>query len=241
MHAEIMNAPSAKASIRYSGQCFRRASIAFVCTPVNAGLPRNIPENRRNKSGRAADLCDEMKKPTGRSRNSVLIEMNVRWLRQALALLDRLDDEVYTTSPRGFAPHRAGGHLRHILEFYQCFLNGLDSLHIDYDTRPRNAAIEESRDAASAAIRSIIGALEFSPAVRADCIVWVRMEDADATGVRDTFMESSIGRELQVLSSHTIHHFALIAMTLRMHGVAMDPDYGMAPSTLRQIASKEAA
>jgi hypothetical protein len=54
-------------------------------------------------------------------------------------------------------------------------------------------------------------------------------------------MESSISRELQVLSSHTIHHFALIAITLRMHGVEMDPDFGMAPSTLRYLASKSTA
>ena len=51
-------------------------------------------------------------------------------------------------------------------------------------------------------------------------------------------MESSISRELQVLSSHTVHHFALIAMTLRMHGVEIDSDFGMAPSTLRYLASK---
>ena len=49
-----------------------------------------------------------------------------------------------------------------------------------------------------------------------------------------------ISRELQVLSSHTVHHFALIAVTLRMHGVEMDPDFGMAPSTLRYLASKTA-
>jgi hypothetical protein len=38
---------------------------------------------------------------------------------------------------------------------------------------------------------------------------------------------------LQVLSSHTIHHFALMAVTLRLHGVQIDPKFGMAPSTLR--------
>jgi hypothetical protein len=66
------------------------------------------------------------------------------------------------------------------------------------------------------------------------------MEDAEASDVRECFMESSISRELQVLSSHTVHHFALIAMTLRMHGVEMDADFGMAPSTLRYLASKTA-
>ena len=69
-------------------------------------------------------------------------------------------------------------------------------------------------------------------------MIWVRMEDAEPNAVRDSFMESSVSRELQVLSSHTVHHFALIAVTLRAHGVHMDPDFGMAPSTLRHLASQ---
>jgi DinB superfamily len=156
-----------------------------------------------------------------------LIQTNIRWLRQALALLDRVPDYAYAASPKGFEPHRAGGHLRHILEFYQCFVEGAATLHIDYDARRRDRNIETSRAAAAATIRSLIGTLETSSDLRIDATVWVREEDGDQ------FLESSLNRELQVLSSHTIHHFALLALTLRLHGVEMDPDFGMAPSTLR--------
>ena len=169
-------------------------------------------------------------------RQPVLIATNIRWLRQALRLLERLDDSVYSGAAPGFAPHRVGAHLRHVLEFYQCFLDGLDSSHIDYDSRRRDESIERSRHAASIAIRSIIYALDTS--AEQERIVWVRMEDAESNDVSDSFMESSLSRELQVLSSHTVHHFALIAMTLGAHGVQMDPDFGMAPSTLRYLASK---
>jgi hypothetical protein len=175
------------------------------------------------------------------TRLAALIEMNVRWLRQALRLLERLDDRTYATTPGGFAPHRAGAHLRHILEFYQCFLEGQDSSHIDYDARRRETAIERSREAASAAIRSIIRALHTKIELRQERIIWVRMEDAESTNVREVFMESSISRELQVLSSHTVHHFALIAITLLGHGVPMEPEFGMAPSTLRHLASQAEA
>ena len=171
-------------------------------------------------------------------RQSALIATNIRWLRQALRLLEQLDDSVYSGTAPGFAPHRVGAHLRHVLEFYQCFLDGLDSSHIDYDSRRRDESIELSRHTASIAIGSIIHALETRAEVRQERIVWVRMEDAEASGVANSFMESSISRELQVLSSHTVHHFALIAMTLRMHGVEMNPDFGMAPSTLRYLATK---
>jgi len=158
-----------------------------------------------------------------------LIETNIRWLRQALALLDRVNDRAYADPPAGFAPHRAGGHLRHILEFYQCFLDGISTLHIDYDSRPRDRAVEVSRAAAAATIRSLVLRLESSPDLRCDATLWVREEDGDQ------FLESSLNRELQVLSSHTIHHFALLALTLRLHGLEMDPDFGMAPSTLRYL------
>lgn len=164
--------------------------------------------------------------------------MNVRWLRQALRLLEGLSDHAYAATPRGFAPHRAGAHLRHVLEFYQCFLEGIDLSHIDYDARRRDQAVESCRHAAAAAIRSIIRSLATCPGLRGERIIWIRVEDAEANAVPECNMESSISRELQVLSSHTVHHFALIAMTLRMHGVELDPGFGMAPSTLRHLASK---
>jgi hypothetical protein len=166
--------------------------------------------------------------------------MNIRWLRQAIALLERLDDKVYSSTAPGFAPHKAGAHLRHVLEFYQCFLAGLRSGQIDYDARRREESIEHRREAAARAIYAIIYALESRIEVRQERMIQVRMEDAASAGASDSFMESSVSRELQVLSSHTVHHFALIAMTLRAHGVQMDPAFGMAPSTLRYLASKNA-
>ena len=167
------------------------------------------------------------------ARLNALIATNVRWLGQALRLLETLDDATYAES-------RTGAHLRHILDFYQCFLNGLESSHIDYDARRRDASIERSRETAAMAIRSIVYALETRSDVRQERIVWVRMEDVEGSGVPETFIESSLSRELQALSSHTVHHFALIAVTLRAHGVQMDLDFGMAPSTLRYLASQTA-
>ncbi|MEO8372462.1 MAG: DinB family protein [Candidatus Solibacter sp.] len=171
---------------------------------------------------------------------NVLIEMNIRWLGQAMGLLNRLNDAEYATCPSGMEPHRAGGHLRHIIEFYQAFLDGLDSSHIDYDARRRDPAIERSRTAANAAIQAILRGLHAAGPLRSERIIWVKMEDCPAVVTRP-FMESSVSRELQLLSSHTIHHFALIAMTLRLHGVQLDPEFGMAPSTLRYLAARREA
>lgn len=170
--------------------------------------------------------------------NRPLIIANVNWLKQALSLLQQLDDDKYTRPPKGLEPHQVGSHLRHILEFYECFLDGLDSSHIDYDARRRDESIEKSRNRAAEKIRALIHRLTEDPAVRMDPIVFVRMEHAEDERPSDPFMFSSVRRELQVLSSHTIHHFALIAVTMRAHGLDVDPTFGMAPSTLRYHAAR---
>ena len=177
-----------------------------------------------------------------RSREWALIDVNIRWLRQALTLLAKLDDTTYSTAPGELVPHRAGAHFRHILDFYRCFINGIESLHVNYDDRQRDQAIEQNRAAACAAIRSVIRFFETSDSLREESTIWVRMEDADTFRVQGGgFMESSISRELQVLSSHTIHHFALIAVTLRIQGIELDPEFGVAPSTLRYLRARTAA
>ena len=163
-----------------------------------------------------------------------LVQVNLGWLRQALTLVDQVDDETFSTSPPGLAPHRVGRHLRHVLEFYQCFLDGLATSRIDYDARKRDESIERRRQSAAASIRSIISRLDKASSFQGDWELAVRVENAD----EDVYLISSVARELQALSSHTIHHFALIAITLRLHGLEVDPDFGMSPSTLRYQASQ---
>jgi hypothetical protein len=158
----------------------------------------------------------------------LLIDSSVRLLVQAVDLLERLDERSYTAV--AVAPHRVGGHVRHILEFYECFLDGLERGRIDYDARRRDAAVEAGTGAAMAKIGLLIGRLCGATALRSDPALLVRVEDGDG------FLISSAGRELQVLCSHTIHHFALIALTLRVLGVPVDRGFGMAPSTLRHRA-----
>jgi hypothetical protein len=180
-----------------------------------------------------------MAKTPSLNRQTVLADANIASLRQARALLQEISDSMYADCPEKMAPHRVGGHLRHILEFYQCFLDGLVSRYIDYDARERDITIETSRTAALAKLDTIIRELQ-SPTVRSDLVVWVRMEDSEAQDISQPFMTSSVARELQVLSSHTIHHFALIAVTLRHHGLAVSREFGMAPSTLRHLALRKA-
>ena len=162
-----------------------------------------------------------------------LIRSNVELLRQALDLMSQIGDAEFRDAPPQMEPHKAGSHLRHVLEFYECFIRGVSRGTIDYDSRQRDASVETSREVAMARIAAIVQCLESDALLQMDTLVLVRAEDAESLGLADPFVTSSIARELLTLSSHTIHHFALIAMTLRAHGVAVDPDFGVAPSTLR--------
>jgi hypothetical protein len=117
-------------------------------------------------------------------RQKALIRMNIGWLRQALDLLVVIGDESFATTPEGMAPHRVSGHLRHIIEFYECFLDGLVCSHVDYDARQRDATIERSRQAAMARIRGLMARLETEPVLMGDSILFVRAEDAAAMAWR---------------------------------------------------------
>jgi uncharacterized damage-inducible protein DinB len=50
---------------------------------------------------------------------------------------------------------------------------------------------------------------------------------------------SSTFRELQFLATHTVHHFALVALLLRQRGVEVPVEMGVAPSTLEHWKSSD--
>jgi len=161
-----------------------------------------------------------------------LVEMNQLWLRQATALLRQITPAQFLEPPRGLAPHRVASQVRHVVEFYECFLAGLDLGHVNYDGRARDARIEASPSAAIERIDAIVKRLGSLRSAKADATLLITMEDAPARGIAAPLLSSSVGRELMALSSHTIHHFALVAITLRAHGVHVHADFGVAPSTL---------
>jgi len=49
---------------------------------------------------------------------------------------------------------------------------------------------------------------------------------------------TSIKRELAFLLSHTIHHYAIVAIICRLQGLSVEDDFGIAPSTLRHRAAQ---
>jgi len=166
--------------------------------------------------------------------NAELIRLNGGWLRDALQLAGTIGDVPWSTPPPGLAGQRVGNHLRHILDFHNCLLNGLVSNRINYDARQRDERVATDRHFAAQKIRLLIRSLDNDARLIEDREVLVQAEGSEE------WLRSTLSRELQALSSHTIHHFALIAIILRLHGIHLDPDFGMSPSTLRHRAGEAA-
>jgi 1-acyl-sn-glycerol-3-phosphate acyltransferase len=98
------------------------------------------------------------------------------------------------------------------------------------DQRRRDARLEAEPLAALARIDAVRAALVDTIACAADVPPRVRADEPElAPG--DGFVTSSLARELRAVASHAVHHFALVALQLRLAGVAIDPRFGVAPST----------
>jgi len=162
---------------------------------------------------------------------------NIVYLEQGLDLLRALDDNAYTSAQPPYHESSIGDHLRHCLEHYTSFLDGLDAGMIDYDGRARDMRIATSRLVATQTIRDLIARLRAVP--QDDKPLRTKMDsDTESAAL---WSLSSVQRELQYLLAHTIHHYALIAVLLRLQGYKPHEDFGVAPSTLkfrkRQLAT----
>ena len=159
-----------------------------------------------------------------------LIDDNVRLLEQGLTVLEGMQPTLYAKAEPSVGLSGAGCHFRHMLDFYDRFFEGLLEERIDYDRRERDPALEADPAAAAAKILSTIGRMK-----ELDGASWAPalLVKADAEPEETPWAGSTVERELQVLMSHTVHHYALIAVALRMNAYAFDKEFGVAPSTLR--------
>jgi uncharacterized damage-inducible protein DinB len=164
--------------------------------------------------------------------NLSLRDQNIELIHQGIRLLKALPEGAYWSEPTaGVLAPPVGPHFRHCLDFYVCFLDGLDLKVVDYGARSRRAELEQDRRAAVGASESVAERLaELEPGVLSEPLQ-LRREPADDAD-REQWLGSTIGRELQFLSSHTIHHYALIALSLRLAGHPVPETFGVAPSTL---------
>lgn len=165
-----------------------------------------------------------------------LIQDNVAILHQGIALLRSLDDETFAVRPPGLPSGGVGPQFRHVLDYYRCFVRDVAKARVDYDQRERDPEVETERGAAIARLEQLARDLTALPADVLERSLVVKADGDPAAPVDELWSSSSGRRELMFLASHTVHHYALIAVTLGAHGVQVAPEFGVAPSTLRYWA-----
>lgn len=162
-------------------------------------------------------------------RTSEFITANIHVLTQGAQLVKSLDDTIYCHP--AFGPRSGiGVHLRHALDFYLLFLDGLATGSVDYDRRSRDKRVEQDRSLALDLIDDIVARLRAIADV--EMPLRVKVDVADDASDPNAYAVSTVKRELQALVGHTIHHYALITYALKAQGLEPEQGFGYAPSTL---------
>ena len=162
---------------------------------------------------------------------SSLIEENRNQLLAGIDILGKISQEHYVYSGDSDSPWMSGigKHFRHIIDFYDRFLDQFPL--VNYDLRNRDIEIETNKDAAIIKINYLSEALK-NYEIK-DISEKIDLYQGDIPFSKNEFIvNSSLGRELRYLIEHTVHHYAIIAMFLKHMGYPVPKEFGIAQSTL---------
>lgn len=151
-------------------------------------------------------------------------------------IIQRLDDTQYDAPLEVLSNSTIGQHVRHVLEFYLCLLTSLDTGTVNYDNRQRDLALQSHVQNCVNTIEHVIHRLN---ANRTNLPLTLEGEHGIDSPVPFS-VNSNVQRELAFNLEHAIHHQALIKIGLRQLGQQMERGFGVAPSTLRNVASAQA-
>lgn len=153
-------------------------------------------------------------------------------LSQGETLLASLDDTSFTKKLPIAFDASVGVHYRHCLDHVDKLLEGLKAGEIDYDARKRDPLTESSREAARWKTREL--AERSSRLTGKDMTIPLVMRCRSSYSIDEVpLVCTTVEREIIFCISHTIHHYALIALMCRDMGVKLPEGFGTAPSTLR--------
>lgn len=174
-----------------------------------------------------------VKKCTKTALQKLQAQLLAHVFQQGAAMLGDLRDDLFTGASTASPTNgTVGQHFRHCLEFATCFLAGLSDRKINYHDRQRDPHTETDRLYCRWQFLTTARVLTAFPATWQDNHLFVKPELAGVPGEVDFWCQSSIERELDFIQSHTIHHYALIAVKLRAAEIMVPSDFGVAPSTL---------
>jgi hypothetical protein len=155
-----------------------------------------------------------------------LIAFTCYLLDQALALVAA---HAPAAAPAYAGP--VGSHLRHVIEHLEALVCARPEGLVDYDSRRRDPVLEACPRLATERLLALQRKLCAWPQALLSQPVQV-LGQTGAAGDLGFACDSSFGRELAFVASHTVHHFALLKPHCQAQGVMLGADFGKAPATL---------
>jgi uncharacterized damage-inducible protein DinB len=161
-------------------------------------------------------------------------------LQQGLSLLSSVSEQAYRMRASQPLDASVGGHYRHVLDHFLCVLAGMDTSSINYDQRSRDPELENDRDFAERMTQVLIKRLRALTAQDLDrkCTV---VYSVGYSSQAPEHIQTTFARELAFCVSHAVHHFAIIKLVCAHLSVPVQPELGVAPSTLRYRSAQAAS
>jgi hypothetical protein len=119
-----------------------------------------------------------------------------------------------------------GGHTRHIIELFQCLLNGYDTAEVNYELRKRDSTIETNKIVACEMLGKITDGLGLHNKQ-------ITLQGFFGESEFENFtIDTNYYRELIYNLEHTIHHMALIRVAINeVSNITLAENFGVASST----------
>jgi len=168
-----------------------------------------------------------------------LKEVSARILDQIIQVTKQLEDQEFRQSLSVLSDNTIGKHIRHIIEFYDLMILGINSGEINYDQRSHDRVIEENRLLAIEKMNSLKIEIE---KISADSALVL---NANYSLNKDEPIKivTSYYRELQYNIEHAIHHMAIIKIAINneFSDVKIPEGFGIAYSTIKYEKDKTCA
>ncbi len=155
-----------------------------------------------------------------------MFSRSIQTINELMSLLKKIQDsDNYSKPVISLGGATIGQHTRHIIELYQCLLEGYDCGVVNYDKRKRDRLLETNCHKACIALHLIKEKLKQD---NKDLQVEFELGDESMC------LLSNYHREVYYNLEHCIHHQALIKVALLELKIKNVPDqFGVAPSTIQ--------
>ncbi|MGQ8366151.1 DinB family protein [Glaciecola sp. 1036] len=155
-------------------------------------------------------------------------------VQQAIDLLDGIAVKDYQSAIQPHFPSSIGAHMRHIIDHFLALKAGFVSRHVDYNKRHRKNQTEQFPLAAIESLESVLHWLDSLTEQDRQQVISVTCE-IDISHTKSGHCQSTLERELIFVTSHAIHHFALIRIMCEMLHKKLPEFFGYAPATITHI------